>query len=143
MSTFSFQFAEGEPDAEALKILTAGMLAYHAGQGHPRQEDTFSIFIKDKDGKTVGGIILGVLWQRMKINSLWVDESQRGQGLGTRLMRLAEAEAIKRGCTHAYTDTFTWQAPEFYKKLGYEVYGELKDFPPGNSLIYVSKKLKG
>lgn len=85
----------------------------------------------------MGGIILGVLWQRMKINSLWVDESLRGQGLGTRLMQLAEAEAIKRGCTHAYTDTFTWQAPEFYKKLGYEVYGELKDFPPGNSLIYV------
>jgi len=52
-----------------------------------------------------------------------------------------EEEAIKRGCTIAYTNTFPWQAPEFYKKLGYKLYGKLDDFPEGSSLGYFSKRL--
>ena len=56
-------------------------------------------------------------------------------------MQKAEVEGVKRGCTFAYTDTFSWQAPEFYKKLGYVEYGKIKDFPIGNSLTYVYKKL--
>lgn len=65
----------------------------------------------------------------------------RGNNYGTRLMELAEKEGIKRGCTLAYTDTFTWQAPGFYEKLGYTLYGKLEDFPEDNSLSYYSKKL--
>ena len=56
-------------------------------------------------------------------------------------MELAEHEAVKRGCTHAYTCTFSWQAPEFYRRLGYEVFGVLEDYPPGSSLTYATKRL--
>lgn len=78
----------------------------------------------------------------MHIDSLWVDESLRGKDYGTKLMKMVEEEAVKRGCTIAHTDSFTWQAPGFYEKLGYQLFGKLEDYPKGSSLNYYFKKLK-
>lgn len=72
---------------------------------------------------------------------LWVSENSRHSGVGSRLMILAEQEAKKRGCHSSYLNTFSFQALEFYKKHGYEVYGELTDFPKGHSRIFLKKKL--
>jgi GNAT superfamily N-acetyltransferase len=77
----------------------------------------------------------------MEIDSLWVDESQRGKGYGRKLMEVVEEEGRKRGAKIAYTNTFSYQAPEFYEKLGYTLYGKLDNFPEGESLSYYSKKL--
>jgi len=71
-----------------------------------------------------------------------VSDRVRGSSYGTRLMEHIEREAIARGCTDAYLDTFSFQAPEFYKRLGYEVFGELEDFPVGHSRIFLRKRLK-
>lgn len=101
----------------------------------------YSIFIKDTHHKPIGGVIVSFLWNGMHIDSLWVDAGYRNRGLGRKLMAMAETEAVKRGSTVAYTDTFTCQAPEFYKKLGYQQYGVIQDFPEGNCLYYLSKKL--
>ena len=57
------------------------------------------------------------------------------------LMEAVEKEGIKRGSTIAYTNTFPWQAPGFYEKLGYSLYGKLEDFPKGSALSYYSKRL--
>ena len=97
--------------------------------------------MKDENKKVLGTVIVTFLWNGMEINSLWVDESIRKRGWGRKLMQAVEEEAIKRGCTIAYTNTFPWQAPEFYKKLGYKLYGKLDDFPEGSSLGYFSKRL--
>lgn len=78
----------------------------------------------------------------MEIQSLWVDDALRKQGWGRKLIETAEAEAMKRNCVIAYTNTFPWQAPEFYEKLGYKLYGRLEGFPEGSSLSYFYKKLK-
>lgn len=142
MDKLSFVITEGEPTADDYQILVNGMLAYHASQGHPRKSETLSIFLKDEKGKVFGGIIVSFLWNGMEIRSLWVDETIRKRGWGRKLMQAAELEAVKRGCTIAYTNTFSWQAPEFYKKLGYTLYGKLEDFPKGNCLSYVCKKLE-
>ena len=78
----------------------------------------------------------------MHINTLWIDESIRNQDWGSKLLDVVEKEGRSKGCTISYTDTFTWQAPEFYKKRGYEIYGKLENFPKGNYLLYFFKKLK-
>ena len=65
----------------------------------------------------------------------------RGQGLGTRLLALAEEEGIKRGCISAFLDSLSFQAPDFYLKRGYEIWGELKDLPVGHRRIFLQKKL--
>lgn len=132
---------EGDLESADKQIMIEGMLAYHASQGHPRKTDCFSVAMKDENGKLRGCIIVTFLWNGMEIQTLWVEESWRGQGWGSRLMKIAEAEAEKRGCNLAYTNTFSWQAPDFYTKLGYTVYGRLENFPHGNTLTYFCKKL--
>jgi len=131
----------GELNAEDKKTMVDGMLAYHASKGHPRKTETYSVALKDSQGRLLGCVIVSFLWNGMHIDSLWVDESLRGNNYGTKLLEMAEKEGVKRGCTIAYTDTFTWQAPEFYKKLGYKEYGRLEDFPVGNTLTYFFKNL--
>jgi len=132
---------DGDPNPEDFKTLSEGMLAHHASKGHPRKSEKYSIFLKNEQGKVLGGVIVTFLWNGMEIDSLWVDESIRGKGWGRKLMDAVEKEGIKRGCTVAYTNTFPWQAPEFYEKLGYSEYGKLEDFPKGYFLSYYSKKL--
>jgi ribosomal protein S18 acetylase RimI-like enzyme len=143
MTGIDFQplVVEGEPNPTDLQALREGMLAHHAESGHPREQATLSIFLRDSSGEPFGGVIASTLWGRMQIQSLWVHESIRGQGWGRKLMEAAEKEAVRRGCTDADTATFSWQAPDFYRRLGYEVYGVLEDYPPGNSLTYFTKEL--
>jgi GNAT superfamily N-acetyltransferase len=76
------------------------------------------------------------------IRYLWVSDSLRGRGIGRELMAGAEAHALERGCHSAWLDTFSFQAPGFYPRLGYTVFGEL-DYPPGHKRIFLQKRLAG
>ncbi len=142
MSELQFSTIDGDLTDRDMEVMVDGMLAYHASKGHPRKVDKYSITIKDEEGKLVGCVMVSFLWNGMEIGTLWVDETKRGQGLGTKLMAMAEDEGKRRGATFAYTNTFTWQAPGFYEKLGYTLYGKLEDFPAGNELSYYRKDLK-
>jgi ribosomal protein S18 acetylase RimI-like enzyme len=141
MTKYKVVITNGDPDPKDKKVLVDGLLAHHVKSGHPRKTDVFSAFIHDESGKPIGGIIVSFLWDGMHIDSLWVKETLRGQGLGKKLVSIAEKEAQARGSKVAYTDTFTWQAADFYKHLGYTTYGELIDFPEGYSLMYLQKRL--
>ncbi len=142
MSELQFSTIDGDLTDRDMEVMVDGMLAYHASKGHPRKVDKYSITIKDGEGKLVGCVMVSFLWNGMEIGTLWIDETKRGQGLGTKLMAMAEDEGKRRGATFAYTNTFTWQAPGFYEKLGYTLYGKLEDFPAGNELSYYRKDLK-
>ena len=141
MSDHKFVSINGEPNPIDKRVMIDGMLAYHASKGHIRKSETFSVVIKDQSEKLLGCVMVSFLWNGMSIQSLWVDDAVRGQGLGKKLMTMVEEEGVRRGCTIAYTDTFTWQAPGFYEKLGYKIYGKLEGFPEGNVLSYYCKKL--
>jgi GNAT superfamily N-acetyltransferase len=78
---------------------------------------------------------------RVVTDLLWVKEEHRGQGHGQRLLALAEQEARQRGAKGAYLDTFSFQAPDFYRKKGYEVFGVMQDFPEGHQRYYFRKQL--
>jgi GNAT superfamily N-acetyltransferase len=73
------------------------------------------------------------------VELLFVPESLRRGGLGRRLMRDAEEEAIRRGCRGAWLDTFSFQARGFYERLGYAAFGLIEDYPPGHSRIFLKK----
>jgi hypothetical protein len=53
----------------------------------------------------------------------------------------AEDEARRRGAKHAYLDTFSFQAPDFYEQHGYQVFGTLDDFPAGHQRYFMTKEL--
>ena len=109
--------------------------------GKPKESLTF--FLRDAGGRIVGGVHgnYSPTGRWLYVDTLWVSERARGGGYGARLMQLVEREAVARGCTDAYLSTFSFQAPEFYRKLGYAVFGELEDFPPGHKRYFLKKKL--
>ena len=95
----------------------------------------------DENGDIIGGILGGTYWGWMYVDILWVHESHRKKGIGSKLLTEAEREAVCRGCHHVHLDTMSWQAPEFYKRFGYEVIGILPDIPSGNQKYLLMKAL--
>jgi GNAT superfamily N-acetyltransferase len=88
--------------------------------------------------------ILGGLWgetnfAHLHIDLLFVPETLRHKGLGRRMLLQAEQEALSRGCRGAWLDTYSFQARGFYAGLGYEVFGVLDDYPPGQTRIFLHK----
>lgn len=91
--------------------------------------------------------MLGGLTGRTSLGLLFVDlfhlpTELRGQGLGSEVLRLAEEEGRRRGCRSAVLYTISFQAPEFYQRHGWEVFGEIPCDPPGTSRIFLRKELR-
>jgi ribosomal protein S18 acetylase RimI-like enzyme len=100
-----------------------------------------NIFIRDATGQIVGGV-LGDLWGGwLHITRLWVAPALRKQGYGARLLRAAEIEAKHKGCSRAFLETHSFQAPDFYRCYGYMPVGELADYPPGHAYFIMWKEL--
>jgi ribosomal protein S18 acetylase RimI-like enzyme len=76
-----------------------------------------------------------------ELHDLWVDESARGRGFATELMRAAEEEARRRNCAQILLFTHAVQAPELYPRLGYELVGRLDDYPEGDAALWYRKRL--
>lgn len=141
MNNLQFTKTNEELSEVDKKVMVDGMMAYHAQHGHSRKVEHSTITAKNEDNELVGVVIVSFLWNAMEIDSLWVNESYRGKGVGSKLMEMAEDEGRKRGSSFAHTNTFTYQAPDFYKKCGYIEFGRLDNFPEGCSLIYFRKSL--
>lgn len=97
--------------------------------------------VRDTNGAIVGGLWGATAYGWLFTQLLVVPESSRGQGLGRRIMVLAEAEAMKRGCHAAWLDTFEFQARAFYERIGYSCFGTLPDYPKGSSRYFLRKEL--
>ena len=95
----------------------------------------------DENNLLMGGIKGHTHRGWLYVGWLWVSDKNRKTGLGSQLMKLAEQEAKNRGCHSSYLNTYSFQALEFYKKHGYEVFGELNDFPKGHRRIFLKKNL--
>jgi GNAT superfamily N-acetyltransferase len=98
------------------------------------------LFVRDEDGAIVGGLLADVYMGWIFVKALWLDERLRGAGTGAELMRRAEEAARELGCTGVWLDTFTFQAPGFYRKLGYEEFGRIDDYPPGFARHFFRKR---
>ncbi len=99
------------------------------------------IAVSDAAGTWRGGITAEVYWDWLEIQDFWLDESYRGQGLGRALLAQMEGLAIERDAAKALLSTFAFQARTFYERWGYEVVGEVEDYPPGSSLFTMVKQL--
>ena len=89
----------------------------------------------------VGGLVGASFWNWMYIELLWISEQKRRKGLGRSLIKEAESEARKRGANNVMVATFSFQAPGFYKRLGYRQVAKLKNFPIGHDQIWLTKAL--
>jgi GNAT superfamily N-acetyltransferase len=118
--------------------IIGGLIAYNDAQATPAHHEELAIVARDGEA-IVGGLLGHTNWSWLFIRQFWVAEASRGSGLGRSLMRTAEAEAVRRGCAAAHCDTFDFQALPFYEKLGYEVFGQLDDYPRGHTRFFLRK----
>jgi ribosomal protein S18 acetylase RimI-like enzyme len=116
---------------DAYNLAVTGLTAY----------SPVNFFLYDQGDEIVGGL-LGLVWGgALHVRILWVAESLRGRGYGRRLLDAAERRAVERGCRHVFLDTFTFQAPGFYEKLGYRTYAKAEDWPVGHTHHFLRKDL--
>ena len=100
-----------------------------------------NLFLRDAGDEVVGGL-LGSIWGGvLYVRILWVSETLRWRGFGRRLMEMGERRAMERGCRHVFLDTFSFQAPDFYEKVGYQTYAKAEDWPVGHAHHFLRKDL--
>jgi GNAT superfamily N-acetyltransferase len=106
---------------------------------HPVKNVSF--VLRNDDRKIVGGITGTIFWYHLHIDFLWVDQSLRGRGYGKELLERIEASARENHCRLILLDSFSFQAPYFYQKYGYQVVGIVEDHPKGYQQFYLEKRL--
>ncbi|MFD7661513.1 GNAT family N-acetyltransferase [Streptomyces sp. NPDC059788] len=133
----------GEHDPELDKRLEDGLDAFNAAATGNAEHTEFSVRVTDADGELVGGLSAQVWGGLCGIHLLWVREDCRAGGWGTKLLRAAEEEAVRRGCDRATVSSYTFQAPGFYQRQGYVEVGRVPGVPGGHEDVYLYKELKG
>jgi GNAT superfamily N-acetyltransferase len=132
-----------DPDADARQLIDDRLGEYnadHAGYWDPRP---LAVLVRDGTrGRCLGGMLgrtsLGLLF----IDLVFLPENLRGHLIGTRVLRMAEEEAVRRGCRGAVLYTINFQAPGFYERHGWREFGRVPCDPPGASRVFMTKELR-
>jgi GNAT superfamily N-acetyltransferase len=128
-------------EESAWGIIGKGVGTYNKQQVGDNRFQRLCFVLQGPDKKIVGGVMAETYWEWLHIDLLWVKDELRGRGYGHLLLEAVEQEARQRGAKNAYLDTFSFQAPRFYKQHGYQIFGELQDFPPGHKRFFLRKPL--
>jgi GNAT superfamily N-acetyltransferase len=136
--TIEVVVSPGEAEREAI---LAALVAHNDAAVGPTRRRQVAIVVRDDAQAIVGGLwgMIGYRW--LFIQYLALPPAMQGQGIGRDLMLRAEAEARGEGCIGIWLDTFSFQARGFYEKLGYGVFGDIADFPPGETRFFLSKRI--
>jgi GNAT superfamily N-acetyltransferase len=104
--------------------------------------EAIAFVVRDHD-RIVAGICGNTWGGTCEVRQFWVEESRRHQGLGTKLLEAVEEEARRRGCTQIVLMTFSFQAPAFYGRRGFEVVATIDNHPRGYENLLMRKRLNG
>ncbi len=119
--------------------LVDGVRAFNIVNMGSELSKPLTIVMRDVNDKIIAGIAGRTIYQKFLINVLWVDETLRSEGLGHKLMILAEKAAIERGCLAAQVDTLAFQAAGFYQRHGFEVIGSAPAFGKSPAQYFLFK----
>ena len=125
----------------AWEVIGGGISSFNTEMVGDDHGKNLCFVLEDAEGEVLGGVIGVTFWNWLFINLMWLPEGLRSKGYGHRLLEMAEEEGRKRGAQYAYLDTFSFQAPGFYQKFGYQEFGKLDDFPPGHTRYFMKKNL--
>jgi ribosomal protein S18 acetylase RimI-like enzyme len=137
-----FEFAD-RPPADDLAAVDAGLHLYNRGAADLDAVRPLACFARAASGEVVGGLRARQWGAAVEVQQLWVDEQHRRRGVASRLMRLLEQAAAERGAAVVYLDTFSFQAPGFYRRCGYETALRIDGFPDGITKHVMIKRIGG
>lgn len=130
---------ETQPDVNDQRLIDEGLDIFNfAKAGLDDQQDLW-VMARDDNGSVVGGLKGRSSYAWLFIDWLWVSSDARGQGVGVSLLKKAEDAALERQWVGAYVSTFSFQAPDFYRRNSYEDFGRIEGFPVGHACIWLKK----
>ena len=121
----------GQESVEIEKQIEAEMYRFNDAHAGPNDGTRLVFAARDSGKQLIGGLVAYVYWNNLSVDLLWVDERYRLRRIGRSLMIEAETEARRRGLEGITLNTFSFAAPGFYKKLGFEEYAHLTGIPKG------------
>ncbi len=132
---------EDSPLEQDVELLRQSLIQHNLTHSSIEEGQDLAVFLKTDQNKMVGGVY-GWTWGKcLEIQYLWIHPSLRGQGYGQKLITVIEQQAVDRGCIQVILDTFSFQAPEFYRKLGYELFGTIDGYPNQCRKFFLKKQL--
>lgn len=123
------------------KLIHQNLVKYVESHVGPSTYKELTLTIRDANGELIAGLHGMSNWQWLFVKSVFVSEGYRYKGLGTKLLKAAEQEARRRSCAGVWLDTFSFQSPDFYKKLGYTEFGVIDNYPYNHRRSFFSKKI--
>lgn len=81
----------------------------------------FVLTLKDAHGKIIGALQAYTAFSEIYVDDIWVKPECRKQNLGKKLLDELESKFKGKGYNNINLVTSHFQAPEFYKKCGFEV----------------------
>jgi GNAT superfamily N-acetyltransferase len=121
--------------------LWAGLLRYNRKTAGPFHYSRTVLSVRDAKRRILGGAILQSFWKETYVELLWLSDKARRLGYGRRLMAEAERRARRRGSVLMHLNTYSFQAPGFYEKLGFKRFGGMEGSPRGASRHFYVKRL--
>ena len=119
------------PPEDRLLAVDAGLERHNHAAAPLADVRPLAAFATDDSGAVVGGAV-GRTWGKCcELQQLWVAPERRSRGVGSRLLLDFEARARARGCSVFYLTTLSFQAPEFYRRHGYDVLARIAGYPEG------------
>jgi GNAT superfamily N-acetyltransferase len=128
------------PNPADRDAIVTPLIEFNLSRVHTERPNPLAILIKE-EGSVVGGLWGRFSYDWLFVELLFIPESLRGSGLGSRILLQAEQIATGLGCNGVWLDTYEFQAKGFYEKLGYSLFGSLDDHPRGMSRFFLQKRL--
>ena len=139
--TSDIRIAIETPENAGMAAVITQLTLYNASQSNGEMPDYLFIAARDESGAVRGGLVGGTYLGWLSVQALSLDDSLRGHGHGAAILKLAEDEAVRRGCPRVFLETLSFQALPFYEKHGYQVHSKLEGFPPGGTRYALTKML--
>lgn len=131
---------ETQPRREDIRVLDDALYDFNR-EATGIDGKLLGLFLRAPDGAVVGGAFGWTWGGTCYVHLLFVPADMRGRGQGTRLMQEVEKEARARGCGQIVLHTHSFQAPDFYRRLRFEMTGRVEAYPRGHSFLTMVKRL--
>jgi GNAT superfamily N-acetyltransferase len=134
---------ENQPNSSDIQFLEERIHDFNVQATGISDGALFGVFLRGTDGAVIGGADGWTWGGTCYIRHLFVPAPIRKQGHGARLMARIEEEAKVRQCEQIVLETHDFQAPGFYRKLGFRLIATIDEYPRGHQQLKFMKQVGG